>query len=156
MWFFLVITVGEANTLHLLNKMSQFNSSTTQDIIPPVRVLREKLEVAVEIRKLNESTLPASVKQLLIDSLINEYIAVAPKPQSYDERWVDVAQKAQELGFEITRSNRSLLDRYVSKYSDRRLTRRSEERVSRGTTVLIWVYLDTKKLEETIRDFFTL
>jgi hypothetical protein len=136
--------------------MSQFNLSTTQANISPVRVLPEKLEVVIEIRKLNASTLPASVKQLLIDSLVNEYITPVPQLPSSAERWVAVDQKAQELGFKITRSNCLPLKRYVSKYSDRRLTRQREERLCEGVKQLIWVYLDTKKLEETIRDFFRL
>jgi hypothetical protein len=98
----------------------------------------------------------STVKQLLIDSLVNEYITTVRKLLPPKERWVDVAQKARELGFEISWARCLRLSRHVNNHSEGRLTRRREERIRHGTTVLIWVYLDTKQLEETIQDFFNI
>jgi hypothetical protein len=122
---------------------------------PPVRVLPEKLDVAMGIKSLNESTLPASVKQLLIDSLVNEYIDNTPKLATSVERWVGLVQKAEELGFKTNNSNRVKLGHYGSQNSER-LVRQREDRLCNGEMRAIWVYLDDKNLELVIREYFAI
>jgi phage anti-repressor protein len=119
------------------------------------RVIPEKLDVANSIQSLHESTLPASVKQLLIDSLVNEYIDNTPKLEASTERWVGLVQKAQELGFRINSSNRVKLGHYGTKEQSR-LSRQKEERLCNGEMREIWVYLDNEELETVIREYFAI
>jgi hypothetical protein len=122
----------------------------------PVRVLPEKYDVATRIESLsNNDRLPAAVKQLLIDSLVNEYISEQPKLEANKERWLGVAQKAEELGFKTDASNRVRLGRYASD-SCEQLVRQREERLCNGQLRKIWVYLDNKQLEIVIRKFFAM
>jgi hypothetical protein len=122
---------------------------------PPVRVLPEKLEVAARIESLSNNTkLPASVKQLLIDSLVNEYIDTKPKLTANTERWVGVVQKAEELNYNTNHSSRTKLGHYASKQSHR-LVRQREERLCNGEFRPIWTYLDNAALEMVIAEFFS-
>jgi phage anti-repressor protein len=119
----------------------------------PVAPIETKLMVSTEIKELQASFLPASVKQLLIDSLINEYITDAPKLTASLERWVGVAQKAEELGYKVNSSSRVKLGHYAASQSDRLVCQR-EERLCNGMMRKIWVYLDNSNLTQIIEEFY--
>ncbi len=112
-------------------------------------------QLAMGIDKINSGTLPATVKQLLIDNLVNKYIDNTPKLVASTERWVGLVQKAEELGFKTNSSNRVKLGHYGTKEQSR-LTRQREERLCNGEMRSIWVYLDNKELEIVIREYFAI
>jgi hypothetical protein len=126
---------------------------TGKSEVKPVAPIETKLMVTTGIERLNASTLPAAVKQLLIDSLINEYITDAPKLTASLERWVGVAQKAEELGYKVNSSSRVKLGHYAASQSDR-LVCQKEERLCNGMMRKIWVYLDNSNLTQIIEEFY--
>ncbi|MGL5079677.1 MAG: KilA-N domain-containing protein [Waterburya sp.] len=126
--------------------------STT--LVEQPKPVETKLMVANELRLLNESTLPAAVKQLLIDSLMNEYITDSrPVLEASKERWVGCAQKAEEMGYVTNQSTRGKLGKFVKGNSDDLITKQ-EERLCNGMMRSIWVYLDSPELEVVIHDYF--
>ncbi|MGL5078714.1 MAG: KilA-N domain-containing protein [Waterburya sp.] len=126
--------------------------STT--LVEQPKPIETKLMVANELRLLNESTLPAAVKQLLIDSLMNEYITDSrPVLEASKERWVGCAQKAEEMGYVTNQSTRGQLGKFVKGNSADLITKQ-EERLCNGMMRSIWVYLDSPELEVTIHDYF--
>lgn len=97
-----------------------------------------------------------ALKQLLLDKLGDELSTVQqsqlPQPK---EKWLGVAQKAEELGYTIDASTRTTLGRCVSRLAvggTHELTRRKEIRLCNGTNREIWVYLDCPELEKTIHE----
>lgn len=69
-------------------------------IVEQSKPVETKLMVAKELRLLNESTLPAAVKQILIDSLMNEYITESrPVLGASKKRRVECVQKVEERGY---------------------------------------------------------
>ncbi|MGL5075812.1 MAG: KilA-N domain-containing protein [Waterburya sp.] len=126
--------------------------STT--LVEQPKPVETKLMVANELRLLNESTLPAAVKQLLIDSLMNEYITQnQPVLEASKERWVGCAQKAEEMGYVTNQSTRGKLGKFVKGNSEDLITKQ-EERLCNGMMRSIWVYLDSPELEVVIHDYF--
>ncbi|MGL5075404.1 MAG: KilA-N domain-containing protein [Waterburya sp.] len=126
--------------------------STT--LVEQPKPVETKLMVSENLIRLNESTLPAAVKQLLIDSLMNEYITQnQPVLEASKERWVGCAQKAEEMGYITNQSTRSKLGKFVKGNSED-LTIKQEERLCNGLMRSIWVYLDSPELEAVIHDYF--
>jgi phage anti-repressor protein len=124
--------------------------------IAPVAPIETKMMAANVIDKLsNNDRLPATVKQLLIDSLVNEYIDATPKLPANTQRWVGVVQKAEELGFKTDSSSRVKLGHFVSSQAQQ-VTRQKEERLCNGEMRKIWVYLDDQNLAKVIQMFFNL
>jgi hypothetical protein len=146
--------MGQAGATVYLYGIAGYKVQVVEEPKPSARVLPEKLEVATELRLLNESTLPASVKQLLIDSLVNEYIDTTPKLTANTERWVGVVQKAEELNYHTNHSSRTKLGNYASKQCHR-LIRQREKRLCNGEFRPIWTYLDNAALGIVIAEFFS-
>jgi hypothetical protein len=147
--------MGQAGATVYLYGIAGYKVQVVEEPKPSARVLPEKLEVAARIESLSNNTkLPASVKQLLIDSLVNEYIDTKPKLTANTERWVGVVQKAEELNYNTNHSSRTKLGHYASKQSHR-LVRQREERLCNGEFRPIWTYLDNAALEMVIAEFFS-
>lgn len=126
--------------------------STT--IVEQPKPIETKLMVSENLIRLNESSLPAAVKQLLIDSLMNEYITQnQPVLEASKERWVGCAQKAEEMGYVTNQSTRGKLGKFVKGNSEDLITKQ-EERLCNGMMRSIWVYLDSPELEVVIHDYF--
>ncbi len=126
--------------------------STT--LVEQPKPVETKLMVSENLIRLNESTLPAAVKQLLIDSLMNEYITDSrPVLEASKERWVGCAQKAEEMGYVTNQSTRGKLGKFVRGNSED-LIAKQEERLCNGMMRSIWVYLDSPELEVVIHDYF--
>ncbi|HEY9750528.1 MAG TPA: hypothetical protein V6C63_17735 [Allocoleopsis sp.] len=81
-------------------------------------------------------------------------IGVTALPASADERWLGVAERAEELGFGrvgADHSKRVKLGQWVSKCG---LQRRREKRLCNGEDREIWCYLVCNELDNAIAGFF--
>jgi len=81
-------------------------------------------------------------------------VGVVTLPASTEERWMGVAERAEELGFGrigADLSKRIKLGSWVGKYT---LTRRREKRMCNGQDRKIWCYLVCDELDEAIAEFF--
>jgi phage anti-repressor protein len=137
-------------------KIAKFKTAVLAAPIAPVAPIETKMMAANVIDKLsNNDRLPAAVKQLLIDSLVNEYIDATPKLPANTQKWVGVVQKAEELGFKTDSSSRVKLGHFVSSQAQQ-VTRQKEERLCNGEMRKIWVYLDDHNLAKVIQMFFNL
>ncbi len=124
--------------------------------LPPQRDTIEYIEATQNLEKLKGS-IPHALYQVMLDRLGDELLTLNSQKQLPEprERWLGLAQKAEELGFNVNSSNRVKLGFYGTKQADR-LSRKQEERLCNGMSRPIWVYLDTKELETVIREFFAI
>ncbi len=97
-----------ARTFGTLGVMQTFSMLTE----PTNKSLKQYtvMEVAERLESVNTSTLPAAVKQLLIDAIVDEQLtktqkAIAPS----EDRFIGAAQKAEELGYKLDQSSRTRL-----------------------------------------------
>lgn len=116
------------------------------------RVLPEPLKVTETLIELDKSTLPAAVKQLLIDSCVDAYLTnQAVLPNSKD-RWLGVAQRAEELGIKLNPGLRSQLGKFIKRKGFE--SRKIEERLCNGQMRPINVYQVSDDLDTAISEFF--
>ncbi len=144
-----------------------FKKWLTADVIPSIRktgkyespsvaTVEQKqtalIGVADAMLRLHDSTLPAAIKQIMLDSfadtlMTNNQKAITPN----QERHLGAAQKAEELGFKLNSSSRTRLGKFVKSQG---LTAVKEERLCNGQMRQINVYADTPELTQTIKTFF--
>jgi prophage antirepressor-like protein len=116
--------------------------------LPPVHSV---VEYANTYQYLETSTMPAALKQLLIDKMGDE-LATVNNTQLNQTRWVGVAQKAEEMNYKVNASNRGKLGKFVKAQG---LGFKSEERLCNGQLRRINVYEDLPELEQSIHLFFS-
>jgi hypothetical protein len=131
----------------------QVTSSAVQTTIKQQPTLQQKLDTVAAIEKIPSLQISESLKQVLLDSIGDEFLTNKQLPE-VTERWVGVAQLAEELGYKTNQSNRSSLGAYCAKASG--LAKKREKRLCVGQLREIWVYLETDALKTVIHDYFAL
>ena len=126
----------------------------TYTVPNPQRIPPEPLKVTETLINLDNSSLPASVKQLLIDSCVNAYLTNQTALPASEERWLGAVQRAEELGFKLNPGLRSQLGKFIKRQGFE--SRKIEERLCNGQMRPINVYLVSDALDTAISDFFAI
>lgn len=130
----------------------------SQNAIPNIPILPPAQQLAMAtnaLEKLGVDLTNPRYAQGLRDWSLN-LLGITASPGSTAERWVGVAERAEELGFGrigADLSKRVMLGRWVSNQNPT-LTRRREKRLCNGEDRSIWVYLVCDELDDVIADFF--
>jgi hypothetical protein len=157
----LLINFAEVGIRVYLHKLAGYEvtSTATQPQpqprqLPPVRDAVDYVNATATIKGLG-SSIPHALQQLLLDRLGDELhtLKQGVLPES-KERWLGVAQLAEELGYKLTAGEGSSLGKYAAKQPG--VERKQEERLCNGQIRKINVYLETPALETVIHDYFSL
>lgn len=114
------------------------------------------MEVVQTLLDLEQSSLPAHVKQLLLDSTVNYHITGNQKaiaPSSEVKTPLGVVEIAERLGYSPNHSTRPSLGRYVSNNCSEFKTGQ-EKRLCNGKMLPINLYEDCIEVEQAIIAFF--
>jgi hypothetical protein len=143
-----------ARTFGQFGIMQTFDKLTEEPPKTQLKPSHDKAEITKLIIELEATQLPATVKQILTDSLVNEYITDNKLITTSTDRWMGAVQRAEQLGYSTNLSSRTKLGQYISLRSDG-LTRKREERLCNSVTTPIWVYLVNDALDDKIHSFFS-
>jgi hypothetical protein len=157
---YLVAMNGDVRKEAIAQAQAYFSVKTIQaETLPPqspIPVLPPAQQLAMATQSLKELGVELDnprYSQGLRDWALN-LIGVTALPASTGERWMGVAERAEELGFGrvgACHSKRVRLGQWVSKAG---LTRRREKRLCNGEDREIWCYLVCDELDESISEFF--
>ena len=120
----------------------------------PLMLPEQRLQIAVEgIKFFGIDVDNPRVKQGYQD-YVNNLLLHQPQLASSSERWMGVAERAEELGYGRIGADHSIRTRLGKYVGQRQLERRREKRLCNGTNQNIWIYLVCNELDEVIKSYF--
>ncbi|MGL4568477.1 MAG: BRO-N domain-containing protein [Fusobacteriaceae bacterium] len=139
----------------------KFNRWIHCDILPSIRKtgsystkpVNTMVEYSNALHIVQNARCSEALKQLLLDKMGDELAtAKALLSPAKEVSLIGVAQKAEQMGYTLTHSNRGILGKFVK---GRGLNPISEDRLVNGQLRKCLVYEDNLALESAITDFFS-
>ena len=148
-----------ARTFGQIGIMETFDKLSDKLVVPSKAVVNPALSASRDIKEIydNIAGLSPTITQLLIDSTVNFYIDRQLPSAEFTPKYIAVVEIAKELGFKITKNNRSKLGTYVASayrehYSDEP---HSEKRLVNGFMQNVKVYEPSSLVNDWVREFFS-
>jgi hypothetical protein len=113
-----------------------------------IKELPTTVEYVNAIEKIPNLRCSEALKQVLLDKMGDELCTQL----NSTERWIGVAQKAEEMGLAVNHHNRSTLGKFIKSQG---LNYRTETRLCNGQLREILVYQDSEDLENAICLYFS-
>lgn len=152
----LLLIFAQAGLRVYLHQLAGFEVKSTavavQKETAASKVLPSAIEYAQTVIQLHSSSVPSALKQLLLDKIGDELCTGQKQITSSTEPLkMGVAQRAEELGYKIDRSNRLKLGKFMAAQG---LPLFKEKRLCEGTLRPINVYEVTPELDNLIAVYF--